>query len=310
MKWVKRFILLVFIISLGFGAYEVYQLQQRDVTGPKLTCEDEEISASIQDGHEELMKGVKAIDKQDGDITNSLLIERIEKNLSGADNEFMISYAAFDHSNNIGTLTRKLRYTDYHKPRFTISSPLRFSQNEEFSLIQYVKADDCLDGDISPFIKIEGEDKINKDSKAGIYDCVLQVTNSAGDTATLPVKVEIYEDSYEERNFVPKIILKQYVVYLSQGDAFKPTEYLDYVYDQSTLSVDYGPMVQIEENGEKKEVTEAETKNKSGDWVNISKIKFASNVDTRKKGNYSVVYTYTTASQEYTCNAELLVVVE
>lgn len=311
MKWIKRFIILAFIISLGFGVYEVYQMQKkRDVTGPDLICENEEISASIEAGNEELMKGIKAIDEQDGDVTDSLLIESIEKDQSGADNEFMISYAAFDHSNNIGAVTRKLHYTDYHSPRFSITSPLRFSKNEDISLIQYVKADDCLDGDISPFIKIEGEDKFDEDPKAGIYDCTLQVTNSVGDTATLPVKVEIYDDSYEERNFVPKIMLKQYVIYLSKGDAFEPTDYLDYVYDQMTLSIDFGPMVSMKVNGKKKEVTEAEAKEKSGKWINISRIKYASNVDTGKKGNYSVVYTYTTDSQEYTCNAELLVVVE
>lgn len=311
MKWMKRFIVSAFIISLGFGVYEGYQMQQkRDITGPDLICESEEISASIEAGNEELMKGIKAIDGQDGDVTDSLLIESIEKNTSGADNEFMISYAAFDHSNNIGVVTRKLHYTDYHSPRFSITSPLRFSKNEDISLVQYVKAEDCLDGDISPFIKIDGEDKFEEDPKEGIYDCTLQVTNSVGDTASLPVKVEIYDDSYEERNFVPKIMLKQYVLYLSKGDNFEPTEYLDYVYDQMTLSIDYGPMVTIKENGKKREVTEAQAKEKSGKWVNISRIKYSSDVDTGKKGNYAVVYTYTTDSQEYTCNAELLVVVE
>lgn len=311
MKWIKRFIISAFIISLWVGAYEAYQMQQkRDIAGPKLICENEKISASIEAGNEELMKGIKAIDEQDGDVTDSLLIESIEKNPSGADNEFMISYAAFDHSNNIGAVTRKLHYTDYHSPRFSISSPLRFSKNEDITLVQYVKADDCLDGDISPFIKIDGEDKFDEDPKEGIYDCTLQVTNSVGDTASLPVKVEIYDDSYEERNFVPKIMLKQYVLYLSKGDAFEPTDYLDYVYDQMTLSIDYGPMVSIKENGKKREVTEAEAKEKSGKWINISRIKYSSDVDTEKKGNYSVVYTYTTDSREYTCNAELLVVVE
>ena len=39
MKWIKRFIILAFIISLGFGVYEVYQMQKkRDVTGPDLIC--------------------------------------------------------------------------------------------------------------------------------------------------------------------------------------------------------------------------------------------------------------------------------
>lgn len=311
MKWIKRFILLAFIISLGMGVYEVYQMQQkRDVIGPKLICENEEISASIKAGNEELMKGIKAIDEQDGDVTDSLLIESIEKNPSGADNEFTISYAAFDQSNNIGVVTRKLRYTDYHRPRFSITNPLRFSQNEKIALIQYVKAEDCLDGDITPFIKIEGEDKISEEPKVGIYDCTLVVTNSVGDIVSLPVKVEIYKDSYEERNFAPKIALKQYVTYIPKGAEFEPTDYLDYVYDQMTRSIDFGPMVSVKENGKKREITEAEANEKSGKWVNISRIKYTSNVDTEKKGHYSVVYTYTTDSGEFTCNAELLVAVE
>ena len=311
MKWFKLTICVLWAVSVIYGGLFLFQMsQQKDTEGPALTSDLKEIEANIGDSPNVLKEGITAFDQVDGDVSDTLMIENIEKDLEGADNEFYISYAAFDKTSNIGHLTRKLRYKNYHKPRFSIEEPLRFSQSENIFLLNYVTADDCIDGDISPFVKIEGADKFEDNPKAGIYDCTLTVTNSVGDETRLPVKVEIYEDSYEERTFKPQIILKRYITYLGTGDTYEPLNDVDYIFDQTNLSIDYGPMISVEEGGETKEVTEAVVLKKPGSWVNISKINSTSNVDTKVKGVYSTIYSYTSEDGEYTCNAEQVVVVE
>ena len=57
----------------------------------------------------------------------------------------------------------------------------------------------------------------------------MSVTNNMGDKAILPISVEFYADSYEERLFHPNIYLKQYILYLEKGSSFQPKDYLDYL---------------------------------------------------------------------------------
>lgn len=118
------------------------------------------------------------------EVSDSIIVENITKKVGGTDNQFEISYVGFDKSSNTGRLTRNLVYTDYRKPHFALSQELRFSQNETFSLLDYISAEDCIDGDVSPFITVEGAEAFQNDPSAGIYDCTVSVSNSVGDPDT------------------------------------------------------------------------------------------------------------------------------
>lgn len=56
---------------------------------------------------------------------------------------------------------------------------------------------------------------------AGTYSITLQVTNSLGDTAIVPLSVIM-----QENGKLPSIALQEYLVYLKQGDRFDPESYL------------------------------------------------------------------------------------
>ena len=160
-------------------------------------------------------------------------------------------------------------------------------------------------------ISLEGDESLlGGEPKAGLYDCTISVTNSVGDKTSLPVQVEIYVDSYEERSLRPSITLKENLVYLKKGEAFDPNTYLDYVNDGSVCRIDYGPMISVFENNEWKDVTEQIANGSELGWVNISQIGINSNVDTNTPGTYNVVYTYTAPKTGYDCTAHLMVVIE
>ena len=88
---------------------------------------------------------------------------------------------------------------------------------------QIISATDCLDGDISNKVKILMNETINN-RVTGRYQITYEVTNSAGDTASLPVEVEIYEASANE----VELNLSQYLVYYD-GQSIDYTDYLQSV---------------------------------------------------------------------------------
>lgn len=146
----------------SFRGYRYYEKQkeQTDTEGPVLQAAEKELSVRIGASEEELKEGVTARDERDGDVTDSIVIESIEKDPKGGQNQFLVNYVAFDDSSNMGRLTRSLTYTNYRKVHFSIESPLRFPANQVLSLFSYIKADDCIDGDVTPFITLNGEESL------------------------------------------------------------------------------------------------------------------------------------------------------
>lgn len=283
----------------------------QDTEAPKINFSSDEIETVISGDESELLKGVTAQDDLDGDVTDSLMVENVTKKTDGDYNEFLITYVAFDEANNCGRASRTLRYTDYHAPHFEISQALRFPVTQSVDLLNYISATDVLDGDVSAYIKISGLENFQGDTtEAGLYECTASVTNSVGDTATIPISVEFYVNSYETQLTSPQIILKQYITYLEQGADFYAGDYLDYVTDNGNKSIDYGPMVEKEEWGETKLVTEAEADGKPGNWININTIECSTSLDTSVPGTYKAIYTYTSEQENYTGTAQQIIVVE
>lgn len=311
MKIARIILGLLCVACLAGGAYYVRESRKDvDTEGPRLEAASDTLEVSIEDTDDVLLQDVVAEDDRDGNVSDSIIIESISKKADGAENEFEITYVAFDQSNNSGKLTRNLVYTDYQKPHFALSEELRFPANQAVSLLDYVTAEDCIDGDVSPFITVEGAEKLQGEPASGIYDCTLQVTNSVGDTAELPLQVEIYEDSYEERSFRPYVVLTDYLIYHPKGQELDLTKLIAHVEDQGYNKIDYGPMVTVYERGEAEQVTEQVANGSKEKWVNISQISVNSNVDINQEGVYTVVYSYTSPENGYEGNTRLTVVVE
>lgn len=311
MKIARIILGLLCVACLAGGAYYVRESRKDvDTEGPRLEAASDTLEVSIEDTDEVLLQDVVAEDDRDGNVSDSIIIESISKKADGSENEFEITYVAFDQSNNSGKLTRNLVYIDYQKPHFALSEELRFPANQAVSLLDYVTAEDCIDGDVSPFITVEGAEELQGEPASGIYDCTLQVINSVGDTAELPLQVEIYEDSYEERSFRPYVVLTDYLIYHPKGQELDLTKLIAHVEDQGYNKIDYGPMVTVYERGEAEQVTEQIANGSKEKWVNISQISVNSNVDINQEGVYTVVYSYTSPENGYEGNTRLTVVVE
>lgn len=208
-----RIIWLIFTVTivLVFGAYRINEIRITDSSGPKITCAADMLTVSIEDGEDVLLQGVTAVDKKDGDVTKSVIVEKISNFFDGG--KRTVTYAAFDSDNHIAKLERDITYTDYHSPKFSLTGPLRFRTGEALRLNEIVRAKDCLDGDLSNKVKLQMDSDINNRTP-GRYAIEYSVTNSAGDVAYLPVSIEVYQaDSWDA-----KLVLSEYLLYYNGSE--------------------------------------------------------------------------------------------
>lgn len=309
MKKIRRLVFMIFIFTcIAFGLFVGKVLLTKDTEPPKIKFDEKLITASIKDPESVLTKGVKAEDDRDGNVSNSVIIESIDKI---NEKECKISYAAFDEANNVAKASRKVEFEDYRPIHFNISEPLRFPLGANGEITQAISADDCIDGDITNKIKVISDNSDSNYDGEGIYNYNVEVTNSIGDTATLPVSVEFYADSYEVRMYYPTIYLSSYVVYIKQGSDFKPRDYLKGIGVGNDLHL-FEEIIGTGHDG-KRTATEIAEEIGAGrrlaEPISYKLVKSQSNVNTDEQGVYTVEYSCTT-NDNYMGTTQLIVVVE
>lgn len=222
MKILHRFSVLFFVAAVAvFGLFRIHTRLTADTSGPEIVMEQDSISVSCTAPDSALLAGIRATDSRDGDVTASLVVEKLSPFLP--DGSRTATIAAFDRDNHVTKTTRKIVYTDYVPPRFGLEKPLRFPLNYQ-NILEGLTVTDVLDGDLHGSVKISAETYLTE-NEAGVYSMVFTVTNSAGDTVSLPATVEIYNTTDESRN--PQIFLSEYLVYTPVGQPIDPWEYVE-----------------------------------------------------------------------------------
>lgn len=269
MRALKHTILILLaVLSAAYIVTRIYQGSSTRHEPPVISCPEGVLEVSAADGESVLLSGVTALDPQDGDLTEHIIIGGISKLISK--DTAKVTYMVFDSDDNMGSFVRYIRYTDYHRPQFSIEEPLAFSSTSEVSLLDRLKAQDVVDGDISSRIRVS---TLASTDNSEVYDITIQVTNSMGDTAWLQLPVLVQETD----PLRPVIELSSYLIYLEAGSSFDPAAYV------TGLTV-------------------------AGTAEDISKVSVSSGVDTQTAGTYRVLYTYSSGS--VTGTAILTVVVQ
>lgn len=282
----KRNILCILLLAVCLLVYQGYRLLDRistDTVPPQISVPAEAAVLSVHDPEEMLLQGITATDKTDGDVTASLVVEKMW--MTDTDGMFNVRYAAFDRAGNVAKVDRQVQYTDYEGPRFVLERPLVYRQNYTYDALQDIRAEDMLDGDISHRIRATSLDTQSA-MAPGIHDVQFRVYNSLGDSVELTLPVEVIEADSNPA----ELFLTDYLVYLDAGDSFNVRQYLDsFVWSGKTTSL------------------------ANGLPANYS-LKTSGEVDTQVPGVYSVTYQVTYAagysSQVITGCSKLIVVVE
>lgn len=296
MKYIRMIVVTLFILSVaGYAGLRWYHEQNLDETAPVIACREESIEVSVKDTEEKLLKGVIASDNKDGDLTGDIIVESLGHFMN--DGSRTITYAVCDSSNNTGRATRTVTYSDYTPPRFSISKALRFPAEQDMDILNYLKAEDCLDGDLTNRIR-RTKGFLPYQPEAGIYRMGYQVFNSAGDVANIELLVEIYDPA--EENYLPSINLSEYIVYIKKGKLFNPYQYIeDVTIGSRAYEIETSSSKASEAEGTKTEGLFGDPANRGQDdkiveTLRYSDIDIDNPVNVKEPGNYTVTYTVTT----------------
>ncbi len=239
MQILRNSVTILFVVTLiAFSFFFVFKKKSEDKTIPEITIENDFIEVKCNATPEELLKGVKATDEKDGDLTDDVIVESVSRFIHPGVCE--VKYAVSDSDNHVAHAMRKVRYVDYEAPKFKLSNSLCFSLYENIDVAEYIGAVDSIDGDISDKVVITSSDYTS--SVAGVFTLELSVANKKGDTSTLTLPLIM-----EERNLsAPKIQLKDYLIYVDKNQEIDFEDYLVEATDRSDR--DLTDRVEIDEN--------------------------------------------------------------
>lgn len=225
MRYLRISAVCLFVISLIFAGWaNLRYYSNRNTDMPVITSQTDLLEISVADGPEALLEGLTARDETDGDLTDQIMVATtshfLERGLMN------VKYVVFDRHHNAGTLNRKVRYTDYESPRFSLSVPGIYARGQNFDLLKYIGVEDCIEGDISNRIRVVAN-MVNMYA-AGVYPVTLEITNSCGDMTQLTIWVTVLNQQNSAT-----IALDQYIVYVDQGSQFDPYSHITGVTDQT-----------------------------------------------------------------------------
>lgn len=273
LNWILT--LLFLLVAIAFVAVLFYQYTTADRTAPVITCTGAPLRVSVSADDAQLCEGLHATDDVDGDITDRIIVRGVSR-LTGSNTAY-VSYVVFDSASNYCTYSREITYTDYRAPRFSLSQPLVFDVGSKVTLLDRLRAEDVIDGDITDRIQLTQSDLAT--GIAGSYTLRLQVSNSTGDTALVNLTVLMENRSLRR----PQITLSDYLVYVEQGGSYTAEDFRSYL--TGVLETPEG---------------------KAGE---LSQVHISGEIDGSRRGSYDVLFSYTNATND-TATVILTVVVE
>lgn len=206
-KNIKYGFILIVLIALYIAFIVMTGLLGDKGKEPEITAPGSVLEVSVEDKEDVLLKGIKANDDEDGNISDKVFIESIS---AFDDNkQRTVTYAVFDSDDHLVRTTRQIKYSDYTAPVFDIDEALCYyyylSSNEEYK--NFVSAESCVDGDLSS--KITVEKNYYKDN---VHYVDYSVTDSCGTKESLTLKAD-------ELNKNPnvEITLKKYLKRVKKG---------------------------------------------------------------------------------------------
>ncbi|WP_341517780.1 M4 family metallopeptidase [Bacillus paramobilis] len=202
------------------------------------------------------MSNVKAVDKEDGDLTNKVKHKGdVDTSKPGTYN---VEYSVVDSQEGNATASQKVIVEGNEEtldlnPTLTVPTATTIHIGDSFDPMAKVVAIDKEDGDLTSKVKVKGEVNI---SKSGTYVLTYTVTDSKGHevTARQTVTVKVKE---EVKNEIP-ILKVPATTIITEGDQFNP-------------------MVSV-----------SATDKEDGDLN--SKVTYEGTVDTSKAGAFEIIY--------------------
>lgn len=176
---------------------------------PSITFNQQRIEISVKAPPSDLLEGVKAIDREDGDLSQEVFIESLSPFDENQDRA--VTYAVFDSNQHVTKAVRKIHYTDYIKPHISLNKALISNEIASNKIYTSIGASSCVDGDISSQVAIQ----LQPSAENNDIHINTTVKDSTGTIETLDL---IY--NYDRNIYTTDILLNEYLVYIKTGEKF------------------------------------------------------------------------------------------
>ena len=224
-------IILLLLSTAAFAAFKIYEWTARDYVPPVISFPEGDLEISIEDDDEKLLEDVTAQDNRSGDVSDSLVVERVSE--INYESERIVTYAAIDEKGNVGRAERTIKYVDYQNPWFWLTDSLRYKVGETVDILDRVRVESTLDGDLSDKIKYTLQNS-SDEKTAGMRYVDLRVMDSAGSTINLRLPVELYDSSSEKI----EVKLKDYLIYAGVNTSLDLLQYYEGASQEGTLQIE------------------------------------------------------------------------
>ena len=101
----KKIVIILCVLDVILLGFSVFLYAGEDRTPPVIAFSGDAPVYREGMDEEDLLEGVAAMDDRDGDVTDSLLIEKISGTGEGT---VIVTYVARDEANNVGKISRTL----------------------------------------------------------------------------------------------------------------------------------------------------------------------------------------------------------
>lgn len=224
-RWVS--ILLMLVLIAGYSAFLRFYQKKDTNEAPQIIIEEAHLELSVNDDASRMLEGIRAVDKEDGDLTSDIIIDSISAFDSKKNRT--VRYVVFDKENKATQAVRTISYVDYQPPQISINDSLIQSMISVPKINNMVEASSCVDGDISNNVDV-GIGKLQDNEvvlKIHTYD-------STGTESNISVVLE-----YDRNEYPAKICLKEYLLYVPAGE--------EYDFQQNILEIqEYEGAAQVE----------------------------------------------------------------
>lgn len=199
----------IICLTGSYGAFLHYYNQKDAGEAPVISFDNERIEISVNDEESALLDGVKAYDKEDGDLSKEVFVESISAFDENKDR--MVTCAVFDSNKHVTKAVRRIHYKDYTKPKIYLKDKFMSNIISNADVNKLLGAVSCVDGDISNRITIQ----LSVAENINNYQVNVSVKDSTGEISSLDL---IY--NLDRNIYTTDILLKEYLVYIKVGETF------------------------------------------------------------------------------------------
>ncbi len=200
----KPIIIVLLVVAVLLSVRGYLTLSKIDRSGPAIRVSNNVITYKEGDSYTTLLSDVSAIDEQDGDVSDTLMVEKVRSD--DKKKQAVVTYAAIDKKNNLTKVNRVVQYvpdekkataepTETPTPTETPAPTAAPSQTTAETPVETETPSPMILGK-APIIYIKSDEiTVKQNEKFSVQDFIAHIVDDKDEESTVAANLK-YEGSY------------------------------------------------------------------------------------------------------------------